>query len=426
MNVTNIRSRWLGLSGKLALIGVIAITMGIALWAQQDTANAATSVVLVGQDSGGGDEDEFNPNTVGITEGDTVQWDWFDGTHNVTPFDPADFTATAITHFTGSGDTYSATIASAGTVWYYCTLHAQLKDIDTNEDGAVDGSDSPNFNKMIGRIDVAAAAVDTTGPVTSSVGASPDPTNGAASVTLTATVDDAATGGSNIAAAEYFIDAPGAAGTGTAMGAADASFNSVSEAVIASVDVSALAPGSHNLYVRGRDSAGNRGGTQLAAFDVTAVPTGAETMSLQVNGGSLWISTNPVDFGILSLTGLEQTIDTQPSPWTAADARGTSAGWNVTVSSTDFTSTGGTITVDNSKIRLQDSNVVTVSGNTPPTSQVTSYQPLSTSPLAVLSAASGTGKGTYDFTPDMRQIVPADTSPGTYEAFLTISINSGP
>jgi len=111
------------------------------------------------------------------------------------------------------------------------------------------------------------------------------------------------------------------------------------------------------------------------------------------------------------LTGLEQTIDTQPSPWTAADASGAGAGWNVTVSSTDFTSAGGTITVDNSKLQLLDANVSTVSGR---------------SPLAVLSAAVGNGMGTYDFTPDMRQIVPADASPGSYEAFLTVSINSGP
>ena len=426
MNISNIWTKWLGLGGRAALIGVLAVALGVALWGQQDTATAATPIVLVGQDSGGSPADEFNPNTVGITEGDTVQWDWFDGTHNVTPFDPTDFTATAITHFTGGGDTYSATIASAGTAWYYCTLHASLSDMDTNSDGVVDGLDSPDFTAMIGRIDAAPAVVDTTGPVTSGVGASPDPTSGAASVTLTATVDDSATGGSNIAAAEYFVDAPGAAGTGTAMSAADASFNSVSEGVTVSVDVSALSLGSHNLYVRGQDSAGNWGGTQLAAFDVTAVPAGAETMSLQVNGGTLSVSTNPVDFGILSLTGLEQTIDTQPSPWTAADARGTGAGWLVTISSTDFTSAGGTITVDNSKLRLEDVNVVTVSGNTAPTSQATSYQPLSAAPLSVLSAAIGAGKGTYDFTPDMRQIVPADSSPGTYEAFLTVSINSGP
>ena len=426
MNTSSIWTKWLGLSGRVALMGVLAVTLGLALWAQHDTANAATTVVLVGQDSGGSPADEFNANTVGITEGDTIQWDWFDGTHNVVPFDPTDFTGTPITHFTGSGDTHSATLASAGTVWYYCTLHAAADDIDTNTDGVVDGLDSPNFGNMIGRIDVAAAVLDLTGPIASAVGASPDPTNGAASVTLTGTVDDTVTGGSSIAAAEYFVDAAGAAGTGTAMGAADAAFNSVSEAVIASVDVSALALGSHNLYVRGQDSAGNWGGTQLAAFDVSAVPAGAENMTLTVNGGSLSLATNPVDFGTLSLTGLEQTIDTQPSPWTAADATGTGAGWNVTVSSTDFTSAGGTITVDNSKIQLQDANVATVSGNTPPTSSVTSYQPLSGSPLAVLSAASGNGKGTYDFTPDMRQIVPADASPGAYTAFLTVSINSGP
>ncbi|RLC56080.1 MAG: hypothetical protein DRI30_06435, partial [Chloroflexi bacterium] len=315
---------------------------------------------------------------------------------------------------------------TAGTVWYYCTLHAGLDDMDTNSDGVVDGSDSPDFGEMIGRIDVAAGVVDLTGPLTSSVGASPDPTNGAASVTLTATVDDSATGGSSIAAAEYFVDVLGANGTGTAMGAADASFNSVSEAVVASVDVSALSLGSHNLFVQGQDSAGNWGGADVVAFTVSAVPAGAETMTLQVNGGSLSIATNPVGFGILELTGLEQTIDTQPSPWTAADASGAGAGWNVTVSSTDFTSAGGTITVDNSKLQLLDANVSTVSGNTQPTSQVTSYQPLSGSPLAVLSAAVGNGMGTYDFTPDMRQIVPADASPGSYEAFLTVSINSGP
>ena len=411
-------------TGALVFVAVIA-----GLWTGADeSASAATVTVNVGERDGrpGDNGDEFNPNTVAITEGDTVQWDWFDGTHNVTPFDPADFTATSITHFNGGGDTYDVTLNTAGTVWYYCTLHAALDDIDTNENGVLDAGDDPDFGKMIGRIDIAPAVTDTTGPVTSSVGASPDPTNGAASVTLTATVDDSATGGSNIAAAEYFVDAPGAAGSGTAMAAADASFDIASESVTASVDVSALSLGSHNLFVHGQDSAGNWGSADVVAFNVTTVAAGAEIMTIQLNGGSLSVITHPVDFGTLSLTGLEQTIDTQPSPWTAADARGTGAGWNVTVSSTDFASAGGTITVDNSKLRLPDANIVTVSGNTAPTSQVTTYQPLSTSPLVILSAVLGAGKGTYDFTPDMRQIVPADVAPGTYEAFLTVSINSGP
>jgi len=420
---------WAACARLTATVALVVAAVGAGfLGNADDSASAATVTVNVGERDGrpGDSGDEFNANTIGITEGDTVQWDWFDGTHNVTPFDPADFTATSATHFNGPGDTYSVTFNSAGTVWYYSTDRAELRDIDTNENGVLDGGDSPDFGKMIGLINVAAAPVDTTGPVTSSVGASPDPTNGAASVTLTATVDDSAAGGSSIAAAEYFVDVLGANGTGTAMGAADASFDSVSEAVIASVDVSALGLGSHDLFVRGQDSAGNWGSAAVIAFNVSAVPAGAEIMTIQLNGGSLSVATSPVDFGTLSLTGLEQTIDTQPFPWIAADARGTGAGWNVTVSSTDFASAGGTIAVDNSKIRVQDSNVVTVSGNTAPTSQVTTYQPLSTSPLAVLSAAIGNGKGTYDFTPDMRQIVPADIAPGSYEAFLTVSINSGP
>jgi len=413
------------LAATAALV-VVAVGAGF-LGSADDSASAATVTVNVGEEDGtpGKEDDEFNANTVAITEGDTVEWHWFSGTHNVVPFDPADFIGTGVDHFSSSGNWYPATFNSAGTIWYYCTLHADLDDLDEDGDGVIEAGE-PDFGKMIGRIDVAAGPVDSTGPVTSSVGASPDPTNGAASVSLTATVDDSATGGSNIAAAEYFVDVVGANGSGTAMSATDASFNSVSESVIATVDVSALALGPHNLFVQGRDSDGNWGSTDVVAFSITVAPAGTEIMTIQLNGGSLSVTTNPVDFGTLSLTGLEQTIDTQPTPWTAADARGTGTGWNVTVSSTDFASASGTITVDNSKIRLQDVNVVTVSGNAPPTSLVTSYQPMSTSPLAVLSAAIGNGKGTYDLTPDMRQIVPADITPGVYEAFLTVSINSGP
>ena len=59
---------------------------------------------------------------------------------------------------------------------------------------------------------------DTAGPVTSDVAY--------AAGTLTATVNDTATGGSNIAAAEYFVDTVGAPGAGTAMTAANAPFDS--------------------------------------------------------------------------------------------------------------------------------------------------------------------------------------------------------
>ena len=115
---------------------------------------------------------------------------------------------------------------------------------------------------------------DTTGPVTSSVAASPNPTAGATSVTLTATISDVSTGGSNIAGAEYFIDTTGANGSGTPMSASDGDFDSPTEAITATVGVSGLSTGSHTLYVHGKDSAGNWGDTNSTQLSVTEAPTG--------------------------------------------------------------------------------------------------------------------------------------------------------
>ena len=118
------------------------------------TADAATTNISV-------DSDFFRPDTVKLTAGDLVHWEWVDGTHNVTPFDPADFTDTDVVHFMASGDTYDWTFNTPGTVWYYCTIHAGPDDIDTNGDGVVDGGDSPDFGEMIGRIDINGAATAT-------------------------------------------------------------------------------------------------------------------------------------------------------------------------------------------------------------------------------------------------------------------------
>ncbi|KKK69509.1 hypothetical protein LCGC14_2933320, partial [marine sediment metagenome] len=377
--------------------------------------------VNVGERDGrpGDSDDEFNPNSITITEGDTVHWQWFDGTHNVTPYDPADFAGTSTNHFNGSGDVYDVTFNTAGTVWYYCTLRAEPRDIDTNENGVFDAGDDPVFGKMIGRIDILPAPSDTTPPATSSVAASPNPTDGASNVTLTATVDDSSTGGSSVQAAEYFIDSVGVDGTGTAMAASDGSFDGVTENVTASVDASALPEGDYTLFVHGQDSEGNWGGTDSVVLTVSALPAGVELAIITILGGSLSVGTNPVAFGLVSLSGADLTVDTQPSAWYVSDARGSGAGWNVTLTSTDFTSAGGTITVGNFKMKLDDANIVTVGGNTAPTSQVTGYQPLSTStPLKLLSAGVGVGMGTYDFTPDARLIVPAESAPGDYEAFM--------
>jgi len=141
----------------------------------------------------------------------------------------------------------------------------------TAEDLGAEGRDS-QFG--YGLVDAAEAvgitSADNLGPVTSGVVADPNPTNDAASVTLTADVSDATTGNSNIAVAEYFVDTVEADGVGTSMNASDdGAFNSPTEVVTASIDVSGWAVGQYTLYVHGMDTAGNWGATESVVLNIT-------------------------------------------------------------------------------------------------------------------------------------------------------------
>jgi len=108
--------------------------------------------------------------------------------------------------------------------------------------------------------------VDNAPPTVGNVSASPNPNNGAwgfntstPAVRVTAGLSDVSSGGSNIAAAEGFVDAVGATGTGFAMIAADGSFNSSSETSYGDIPlavVNSLAEGNHTIYVHAKDAVG--------------------------------------------------------------------------------------------------------------------------------------------------------------------------
>lgn len=110
---------------------------------------------------------------------------------------------------------------------------------------------------------------DTVGPAISALAAAPNPTAGAASVNLTANASDAATGNSNIASAEYWIGADPGQGAGTPMNPSDGAFNSPTEGVTATLDVSGLPNGNYTIYVRARDSANNWGAAASVVLQVT-------------------------------------------------------------------------------------------------------------------------------------------------------------
>ncbi|PND39308.1 peptidase M14 [Paucibacter aquatile] len=90
---------------------------------------------------------------------------------------------------------------------------------------------------------------------------------------ISATLDDTRYNNSNgaeptqtIAAAQFYVDHPpgGRQASPRPMQAVDGAFDSKQEAVRATVDTSAWAPGPHLVYVRGRDAAGNWGALSAA------------------------------------------------------------------------------------------------------------------------------------------------------------------
>ncbi len=416
-----------GRAAAVLISALFAITLGIS-----GTARAATFTVVVGQTNGGTTTgvNQYNPASVSLTAGDTVTWNSApDGRqHDVTSY--AETTpgtpdwASPTLRSTTTSTTFSHVFAASGTNTYYCTLHAFRSDASlANIDASIAAG------KMVGKIVAAEAAVDTTGPSASALGVAPNPTGGAASATLTATITDSGTPSSNIAAAEFSIGAAAAAaGAGTAMTATDGAFNASAEAVTGTVAVSSYAAGTMiTLWVRGRDASGNWGGAASTTLSITATPAGSVAATVTIAGGGLTNTTpGSIPFPDVSLTGADALLNASVGAFRAIDARGPGAGWNVTVTSTDFTSTTGGIAVANFKIRLPQSSIVKISGNTSPVSAVTSYQPLGTTALKICSAGTGQGLGTYDYTPDFQLAVPAQTLAGTYQAVVTVSINSGP
>jgi SdrD B-like protein/IPT/TIG domain-containing protein len=113
-----------------------------------------------------------------------------------------------------------------------------------------------------------ATVPDTTGPVTSGAAVSPNPSNNSGTVTLTANATDSSTGGSIIAAAEWFTGADPGVGNGHPMTATDGTFNAMTEAVRTTSGLNTLPSGDTTIRVRAKDAAGNWGTTTSTVVHV--------------------------------------------------------------------------------------------------------------------------------------------------------------
>src|SRR5581483_1804548 len=128
-------------------------------------------------------------------------------------------------------------------------------------------------------VDVSPAGpADSVGPSINNLAADPNPTNGAANVTVTAVVYDTLSGNAVVDAAEYWTTpvAP-APGSGTPMLAADGSFDSSAEKVTVTIPAGAS---DFFFHVRGHDSAGNWGSMASIQIRVTPGASGTGTRGL--------------------------------------------------------------------------------------------------------------------------------------------------
>lgn len=93
-----------------------------------------------------------------------------------------------------------------------------------------------------------------------------------AGFTVSATIDDTASGDQEVAAAEYYADTPPwhSGAVSHSLAAVDGSFGGQVEQVAASLSMDGLGPGRHMVYVRGRDADGHWGPFSAGRLETSA------------------------------------------------------------------------------------------------------------------------------------------------------------
>jgi WxL domain surface cell wall-binding len=169
-------------------------------------------------------------------------------------------------------------------------------------------------------------------------------------------------------------------------------------------------------------------GSAIAAF------ADSGTARVAVDAGSLTLTgvTN-VSATSVTLTGDDQA-STYSMGLTVNDARGSGAGWNLSITSTAFTT--GSQSLSNAASSINAAPTVVCSGVgghcTNPDDGVISYPvgvPAGASaPPAVkfFDARANTGLGKFTITPTVTIAIPGNTYAGTYISTVTIALSIGP
>ena len=132
-----------------------------------------------------------------------------------------------------------------------------------------------------------------------------------------------------------------------------------------------------------------------------------------------------------TLNGANQTLTTT-QPFDVSDASGSGAGWNITATSTTFTSGGHTLATTATTVQagptIACDATVTCTLATDSTTYPYSLPAAATAPTAtkLVDTAAGTGMGNQTVTPTWSLAIPASTYAGSYTSTWMLSLVSGP
>ncbi|HEV2660671.1 MAG TPA: WxL domain-containing protein, partial [Ktedonobacteraceae bacterium] len=146
--------------------------------------------------------------------------------------------------------------------------------------------------------------------------------------------------------------------------------------------------------------------------------------------GTLSETITSISSPTITLNGTNQAM-TWRMVLNISDTRGTGAGWNLTITSTQLkTLTGKTLSTTATRITTVDAACAPAASCTSATNTIN--YPLtvpadSTAPTPVkfFNAASGSGQGHFQFTITLSTAVPANSYKGTYTSTITPAINDG-
>jgi hypothetical protein len=163
----------------------------------------------------------------------------------------------------------------------------------------------------------------------------------------------------------------------------------------------------------------------LALVATSAALAATLTATATVSTGSLSLTHAATATLSDTLDGTDQTVTYSPV-LSVVDSRGTGAGWNLTVSATNFSDGSGHTLAPGT---ITGASAVCKAGNscTAATSSGITY-PLTVNGTAakLFNASVNTGLGKIDVTPTFAVSIPGNAYAGTYNSTVTLASVSGP